>query len=615
MNIINLGILAHVDAGKTTLTESILYLTGILSKKGRVDDGTTISDSMELEQKRGMSIRSSTVSFTHKNVKVNLIDTPGHMDFIAEVERSLTVIDLVILVLSAKEGVQPQTRVIFHKLQELKIPTILFINKIDRMGVDLQQLYKEIKKQLTTKLILFQDVLNAGSKEFKITDLNYETSNLQEQILLHSDRLLENYTDDIPINNKDYENEFKDLFNKGDLYPIFHGSALMDLGTKTLLDSIVTIYQSKMFETEELSAYVYKIEWDSRGHKRIYIRIFEGVLIYRQRVCILGQDDPITITALRKVQDGHVLPTDHLIAGDIGILLDIDQLKCGDFIGKKTSLVNAELAKPLLTVSVSPRDPGQRSSLIYALKQLTAEDPFLEMKIHPVTNEIMLKLFGKLQIEILSSLLINRYHIDSEFSGTKTVYKEQPVEPSTATIWVGESGNLYHAGVSLTIEPMELGSGFLYENKVSYGYLEKPFQNAVLEGIKAGLSEGLNQQEIIDSKVIFEDAYYDSVCGTPSDFRKLTPMVIQKALETAGLRELEPWQFYTLSAPTGYEKSIIADIFKMNGTVENVTYENDDFQVTGTIPYDTSKDYAVNLLSMTEGKGIFQTKFYKYLPR
>lgn len=196
MNIINIGILAHVDAGKTTLTESILYFTGVINKKGRVDTGTTISDSMELERERGMSIKSSTVSFTYNNIKINLIDTPGHMDFIAEVERSLSVLDLVVLVISAKEGIQPQTRVIFNKLKELKIPTILFINKVDRIGVDMKSLYNDIAKQLSKQTIRMQEVIGCGNKDFVLKEENMTHSTLVEQLIVYREDLFYEYVND-----------------------------------------------------------------------------------------------------------------------------------------------------------------------------------------------------------------------------------------------------------------------------------------------------------------------------------------------------------------------------------------------------------------------------------
>lgn len=658
MNIINIGILAHVDAGKTTLTESILYFTGVINKKGRVDTGTTISDSMELERERGMSIKSSTVSFTYNNIKINLIDTPGHMDFIAEVERSLSVLDLVVLVISAKEGIQPQTRVIFNKLKELKIPTILFINKVDRIGVDMKSLYKNIAKQLSKQTIRMQEVIGCGNKEFVLREENMTHSSLVEQLIVFREDLFYEYVNDNKIDARKCFELYRALVKEGSLYPIYHGSALLDMGIKSLLDSIVmvffdetnsirfvdrnaTIYQSNINNSvsnleyeisydiilknnssnnnssnnnELLSAYVYKIEWDQRNHKKIYVRLFKGSLFVRQKVMVYGKEESITITSIRCVRDGRVLPTDHLVTGDIGILLDIDGLSCGDYLGDKYLDASYELAKPLLRISVCPKIMEERAKLIHALKQLEVEDPFLEMIILKETKEIQLKLFGSLQMDVLTNLLLTRYQLEVYFKDVITIYKEQPSKTCKASIWIGDPNNFYHAGVVLEIEPLELGSGFHYENRVSYGYLEKSFQNAVLEGIKIGLQEGIHNCEIIDVNVTFLDAYYDSVCGTPADFRKLTPLVVKKALEGVELIVLKPWQYFTLSAPTGYEKMIMNDLFKMGGQVEKVSYEDDEFSIIGIIPYESSKDYSLTLLTLSEGKGMFQTRFYRFLP-
>lgn len=663
MNIINIGILAHVDAGKTTLTESILYFTGVINKKGRVDTGTTISDSMELERERGMSIKSSTVSFTYNNIKINLIDTPGHMDFIAEVERSLSVLDLVVLVISAKEGIQPQTRVIFNKLKELKIPTILFINKVDRVGVDMEGLYKNIGKQLSKQTIRMQDVMGCGNKDFILKEENMTQSSFVEQLILFHEDLFYEYVNENKIEARKCVEVYRALVKEGSLYPIYHGSALLDMGIKSLLDSIVMvffdetnsinfedsnndIYQRNVNDSlsnledeiskdisskdissndisskdnssnnnELLSAYVYKIEWDQRNHKKIYIRLFKGSLHVRQKVMVYGKEEIITITSIRCVRDGRVLPTDHLTTGDIGILLDIDGLNCGDYLGDKYLDASYELARPLLRISVYPKVMEERAKLIHALKQLEVEDPFLEMVILKETEEIQLRLFGALQMDVLSNLLLTRYQLEAYFKDVITIHKEQPSKTCKASIWIGEPNNFYHAGVVLEIEPLELGSGFHYENHVSYGYLEKSFQNAVLEGIKIGLQEGVHNCEIIDVKVTFLDAYYDSVCGTPADFRKLTPLVVKKALEGVELIVLKPWQYFTLSAPTGYEKMIMNDLYKMSAQVEKVIYEDDEFNIVGIIPYETSKDYSVTLLTFSEGKGMFQTRFYRFLP-
>jgi ribosomal protection tetracycline resistance protein len=620
LNIINLGILAHVDAGKTTLTESILYHAGIIKNKGRVDDGNTISDSMSLERERGMSIRSSTVSFTYNNVKFNLVDTPGHMDFIGEVERSLVVLDLAILVISAKEGIQPQTRVIFRKLQELKIPIIIFINKIDRLGVNLFNLYKDINIQLNKNAIVMQDVMGVDEydiphKEYVLKEMSFNSSRIQENLLNSSEILLENYVDNQVIDEISYENEFIRMFLKGELYPIYHGIALRDIGTNNLLDVCIRYFNKKRDSLTDLSAYVYKVEWDEKGHKKIYIRLFNGIIYLKKQVSIVGFDYPILVSTLKKVEDGKVLYADYLEAGDIGMLLDMKELRVGDVLGVPIESVSYELAKPLLAVSVMPNEDSKRSTLILSLQQLTAEDPHLEVMILPLTGEIRLKLFGKLQMEVLTTVLKERYDLDVTFSDMITVYKEQPIGKVQASIWRGDPGNLLSAGIVFTIEPLELGSGYAYENQVSYGYLEKPFQNAVLEGIKIGLSEGIHDKEIIDVKVTFVDAYYDSVCGTPSDFRKLAPIVIKKGLEEVGVKELEPWQNYQIIAPLGYEKIVTSDIVKMKGTINEMTYSESEFKIDGIIPYDTSKDYGVNLLTVTEGKGIFQTKFYKYLPK
>lgn len=613
--ILNLGIMAHVDAGKTTVTESILYHSGIIKHMGNVDKGTTITDSLELEQKRGMTIKSSTVSFYIDDVKINLIDTPGHMDFIGEVERSLAVLDGVILVISAKEGVQPQTRIIFHELNKMKLPVIFFINKVDRLGVNIDKVYKDIKNQLTDKCLIMQKVNDYGTKQCTIYNYSYSDEPFTEQIILASEKLLHKYLNDISILDEDYSNSIRFKVQNSKIYPIYHGSALMDIGVDTLITAIAKWFvkdNHTVNNHSNLSAYVYKIQWDSNHHKKAYVKIFSGELKVREKVLLCRTGESITMKNMFSLYNGKEPSTQYICQNDIGILYDVEELNCGDFIGntlKFNGLMN--MAEPLLSVGIRPSDPSMRSNLLGALNELMVEDPFLSLDIKKSTGEITLKLFGKLQKEILQSILKERYEIDAYFEEIRTVSKEKPMKKVTYGIGLNDQGNPYRAGIWLTLEPLPIGSDFIYESQVSLGYIEKSFQTAVEHGVILGIKEGIHN-EVVDVKVTFVDADYDSVTSTPSDYRKLAPEVIKKALQICGVKNLEPYMKYILITPMGYEKIVMCALNSMKASIETIDYSNMELNVKGVVPYDLCKDFQLDLLSMTEGTGVFETEFLEY---
>ena len=368
----NLGILAHVDAGKTTLTESLLYHSGIIKSRGSVDRGTTITDSLELEQKRGMTIKASTVSFPIGDVKINLIDTPGHVDFIGEVERSLRALDGVVLVISAREGVQPQTRILFHQLKKMKMPVILFINKTDRVGADYEAVLAQIRTQLSTRIIQMQEVKRTPQQDYTIREYDWADTVYTEQIIMCSEKLLEKYLDGGKVEAEELEACLRFRVGKGRQYPVYAGSALKDLGIEQLMRGIVRWLPVRKPENSRLSAYIYKVEHDECGHKKVFFRVFSGTISQKDRVSAAGADQEITINNLMTVSRGRQIPAVNVGVNDIGILTDIPALACGGFIGEACGGKNmGRLMEPMLCVNVAPAEAGDRYRLLDALNVLT----------------------------------------------------------------------------------------------------------------------------------------------------------------------------------------------------------------------------------------------------
>lgn len=601
-----------MDAGKTTLTEGFLYHSGIKKSMGNVDNGTTTTDSLSLEKERGMTIRSATVSFMVGETKINLIDTPGHMDFIAEVERSLSVLDGVILVISAKEGVQPQTRAIFHKLVQLKIPAILFINKIDRMGVNLDEVYEQMKTQLTDRFLLMQKVLfhyEGVERKYSIQERNFTESDFAEQIIEMSDKLLAKYMDGDIITPDDYENVIRNRNRYAKLYPVYHGTALQDIGIIPLLQAVDRWFMPREQNGEELSGYVYKL-CHEHSHKLFYVRVFSGYLQVRMRTTLKGEK--MIIRNLFGLENGGFVPKLFVGAGDVAIIMDVEELSCGDFIGTITKLRAYTQTEPLLKEGIRPIPSANRRNLLEALQILTAEDPYLDLLINETTEEIQLKLFGNLQKEILQSLLLERFKLRAEFDQVTTIRKDKPLHKVTCIIPMNSPGNLLRAGVGLLLEPGDEGCGFQYETKVSFGDLTKSFQNAVKEGVEKGMKRGLHG-EVVDTKVTFMYFDYDSVTSTPSDFRRLAEKTVYQALNEVGTRIMEPVMNYKLTAPQGYEKKIITELVRMNAFMEETNYTQTEMIIKGNVTLEACKDFFVQLLTMTEGRGIFEVSFWKYI--
>lgn len=595
-----------MDAGKTTITESMLFKSGVIKSLGRVDNGTAKTDSMTIEKQRGITVRASTISFQWNETKINIIDTPGHMDFIAEVERSLSVLDAAILVISAKEGVQVQTRLIFRTLQKMKIPTIIFINKIDRLGVCLEKVYEQIKAQLTPNYILMQDVDYKDKDEILIENNELSFARITSALLDCDDKLAEKYILGQQITEQDYCNSLCESVSSCKVFPIYLGSALKNIGTEQLLDAITVCLKAKpATDSGNLSAYVYKIDRDECMHKRAYLRIYSGCMNVRDLVPVERDKSLLKLKSIYAVEKGDMIPTEKISSNDIAIILN-SNLHVGDVIGHRSAhFSNVSIASPHLQASIMPANQGDRNKLIQALMELSEEDPLLHCTVGKDTSEITINLFGRVQMEVIKELIEERYHISFEFNDIMTIYKERPRQSADVVINVGVSPNPYYASVGLTIEPLLIGSGLVFESSVSYGYLNNSFQNAVKDGVISSCKRGLFGWEVTDLKVCFVYGLYYSAVSTPSDFRHLTPYVFEKALRKAGTELLEPFSNYELQIPKEYSGKAMSDIQLMRGSITQIRSINSQVILNGEIPSQTSENYQAQVISYTNGLGLF----------
>ena len=610
MKIINIGILAHVDAGKTTLTESLLYTSGAILELGSVDKGTTRTDTMFLERQRGITIQAAVTSFNWNDYKINIVDTPGHTDFITEVYRSLSVLDGAILVISAKDGVQAQTRILFHALQKMNIPTIIFINKIDQYGINLNNIYQNIKEKLSNDIIVMQNVTLTPEISIKnIIDLDD-----WDPVISKNDKLLEKYIagEKLTIQELTYE-EYR-CVKKGSLFPIYHGSARNNIGTQQLIEAISNLFCPEMNENDsELCGRVFKIEYTDHKQRLVYLRLYSGTLHLRDTI-ILPEKKKVKLTEIYIPSNGEMIQTKTVCSGDIFIIPN-NTLRLNDIIGNEKILpcnVWDDKTVPILRTRIEPIKIEEREKLLDALTEIADTDPLLRYYVDTITHEIIISFLGTVQLEVICSLLIEKYHINIRIEDPTVIYLEKPLQKADYTIHIEVPPNPFWASIGLSITPLPIGSGIQYESKVSLGYLNQSFQNAVREGINYGLEQGLYGWEVTDCKICFEYGVYYSPVSTPSDFRFLAPIVLEQTLKKAGTQLLEPYLSFILFTPQEYFSRAYNDAQKHCAIIETSQSKNDEVIFTGHIPVRCINEYRNTLTLYTNGQAVFLTELKGY---
>lgn len=616
LNIINIGIVAHVDAGKTTVTENLLYLSGAIKKAGRVDLGNTMTDSMELERKRGITIRASAISFNWKDVKINILDTPGHADFVSEVERSLSILDGAILVVSAVEGIQAHTIMLFNTLKTLKIPTIIFVNKLDRVGAKYIKLINEMKKTLSQNITPLQQVFNEGNSNVSIGELysTQVTDDILDTLCNIDEHMLEKYVEGESITEKEIKRKVEINSRRGNFYPVLFGSALNGLGIEMLLDSITKLLPfSKGQQDEPLSAVVFKIDAEDAKDKKVYLRLFNGKISTRDSISVRNNKTLEKVKRINTLVNGKLQEDTCICAGDIGIVYGIKDIKIGDIIGiQSTRIKNIKIAQPTLKTKISPVNKEDNNRLYEVLSILSEEDPLLCVEIGDFKNDIYINLFGEVQMEIIQELIEFKYNIKVKFSEVLTIYKETPKNFGESVIHLNEHGNPFRAGVGIKVQPLSLGQGIEFSSEVSLGDLSKTFQNAVEEAVYDTLHQGILGWQVTDIKVTMTYSDYDSVTSTPAEFRNLTPMVLMEALDKAQTELLEPLYEFQLKANKNVCGKALSDLQKLRATFDSPVINGDEVFIKGLIPVDTSKKYKIQIAAYTAGKGVFLTKFHGF---
>jgi len=617
--ILNLGIVAHIDAGKTTLTENLLFEAGVIKSVGRVDHADTVTDSLAMEKAKGITIRETTVSFVWNGVKVNLLDTPGHADFYAEVARGLRVLDAATLVVSAREGIQTQTLAIARALRRLHIPTVVFLNKLDRIGADPQRVRAELESRFDIPSPFLQKTVR--NKDGALSFLSWrEDPVLREDMIAllaqKQPHLLDLYLENPEKALEQASAELARRTRQGALLPVFQGVALRGEGVREWMDGLLCLAPPEPAdETDPLSALVYKVTSDDRGLRRAYARLYAGTLRVRDSIPVAGSAEPVLLRNLEKLEGGRILRADAVGAGDIALLPGLPEVNAGDVLGvPHPAMKELPEVRPVLTACLRPFDSAQRGDLIGALSRLTEEDPLLAFEADPQTRELTVRLLGEIQKEFLQDQLRSRFGIATRFFKTMTIFQETPLGPASYGLNFHEGGNHTHAAEWFTIEPLPRGAGIEYVSAIEPGLLPRPFHPAIKEGILRGLARGLWGWEVTDIRVTLTRVEFDSVNSTPADYRRLAPMIIRRALKEAGTRLLEPVASFEIRVPQDACGRAVYDVGEMEGSVTEILPEGENLLLIGKIPLRTSLAYAVQLASFTKGRGEYQVTEIRYVP-
>lgn len=620
METVNLGIVAHVDAGKTTLTEQLLYCGGATREAGSVDNGTARTDYLTVERERGISVTSSVASVERGGVRLNFIDTPGHVDFAAEVERSLRVLDAAVLVISAVEGVQSQTEILWEALRQTGTNVVLFLNKLDRVGSDTQAVLRTIREKFTPHLLCFTEASGEGERgctvRLRSLDDPAFADEAAEAVAEFDDGVMERYLASEAIPAGELEAAVREQVNAGKLVPVLMGSAAQGVGVEELLDFLAeTVRPVRNREDDKLSAVVYKITHDKTMGRIAHVRLFGGVIKNRDSVLLPSAEEPQKITQIRRYNGGRFTDVGEVKRGEIAALCGLSNARIADVIGEVGGLAEYELSTPLFRVKCQPADSdaGEEKirALLRAFEELSAEDPQLDAQFNPEERELDVNITGVIQLEILTALLRERYGLEASFSPPTVIYRETPAGP-------GNGFDAYTmpkpcwAVVSLDMEPLPRGSGLQFSSVVPNDKMFYRYQNHVEIALRRALKQGLYGWEVVDLKVTLVDGEHHTIHTHPLDFFLCTPIAFMKGLQNCGSTLLEPMQTARIIVPEEFAGKIIGDVIAMRGESDSPVIQGGTFSTEAILPVSTSMDYGVKLASMTSGRGVFSTRFAGY---
>lgn len=600
----NIGIFAHVDAGKTTLSEQLLLRAGAIRSAGSVDSGTAHTDDLPVERRRGISVRASCVRLTWRGEAIHLIDTPGHTDFSAEIERSLWALDGAVIVVCGVEGVQPQTELLFEALRAQGLPVLFFVNKTDRPEADAARVTAQIRRRLSPRAALLSD-----------------GEGLLETLCDADDALMERWLAGENIPADTVRERLCALARAGDVFPVLTGSALRARGIDDVLDGIVDFLPPPDTSLDALCGVAFSVAYDRLLGKGLWVRLFGGTLENRTAVTLPGRVDPLTgepaavQSKITQIRDADGADLGSLHAGEIGIVYGVGRMKIGHVLGDAALLPRkvepGALRLPLTTVRVEPADPERMKDLAAACETLADEDPLLRTRFVHATGEMHMDAMGAIQLEILEETLRSRFGLEARFTDPTVIYRETIARPAEGFCAYTMPKPCW-AILRFLIEPAPRGSGVSFRSEVPAREILPRYQHQVEQAIPLALSQGRLGWQVTDVAITLIGGSHHQFHTHPLDFIVATPWAIQDGLRAGGSVLLEPVLDMRLRIPPDCTGRIMSDVNAMRGEVTDVRSDDDFASLRALVPVSESLGYPTRLAQATAGRGGMSVRLHGY---
>ena len=661
----NIGIAAHIDAGKTTTTERILFYSGIVHKLGEVHEGTAVTDWMEQERERGITITAAAISTNWLDHRINIIDTPGHVDFTIEVERSMRVLDGVIAVFCSVGGVQPQSETVWRQADRYRVPRIAFVNKMDRTGANFFKVYDQLRDRLRTNAVAIQIPIGSESDFHGIVDLvqmrariytndlgtDMQDTEIPEEVqelaqeyrvkLIEAvaetdEALLEKYLAEEELTEEEIRSALRKGTIVGTIVPVLCGSAFKNRGVQLLLDGVVDYLPSppevppiqgllpdgtpdKRPADDEvpLSALAFKIMSDPYG-RLTFMRVYSGILKKGSYILNSTKDQKERISRLIILKSNERIEVDELRAGDLGAAIGLKQTTTGDTIcGEEAPIILESLyiPEPVISVAVEPKTKQDMEKLSKALQALSEEDPTFRVSIDPETNQTVIAGMGELHLEILVDRMLREFRVEANVGAPQVAYRETIRKSVQAEgKFIRQSGGKGQYGhVVIELEPGETGSGFEFVSKIVGGSVPREFISPAEQGMKEACESGiLAGYPLIDVKATLVDGSYHDVDSSEMAFKIAGSMAIKNGVTKAAPVLLEPMMKVEVEVPEDFLGDVMGDLNSRRGQIEGMGTEEGLAKVSAKVPLAEMFGYATDIRSKTQGRGIFSMEFSNY---
>jgi elongation factor G len=666
----NIGIIAHIDAGKTTTSERILYYTGMIHRMGEVHEGTATMDHMEQEQERGITITSAATTTYWRDHQVNIIDTPGHIDFTAEVQRSLRVLDGGVVVFDAVAGVEPQSETVWRQADEYKVPRICFVNKMDRVGANFVRTIEMIRERLGANPIAVQwpigeeadfrgivdlltmeafvwdeDDLGAAPKNVPIPDDEIENAEnarrkILERIVETDDELMLRYLDEEEISAEDLRVALRNATLKGKVTPVLCGTALRNKGVQRVLDAIIYYLPSPLDvppiggvnpftekeelrhagDDEPLSALVFKIVTDPYVGRLAYFRVYSGVLTSGSTVLNSTKNKKERIGRILRMHADRREDLKEVRSGDIAATLGLKTTFTGETLCDMKApilLESIDFPEPVIQLAIEPKTNADQDKMAVALKALAEEDPTFQVKVDEQTSQTVLFGMGELHLEVLVDRMLREFKVAANVGQPRVAYREtitRIVEKAETRFVRQTGGRGQFAHVVLRLEPLEPGSGFIFENAVVGGTIPKEYIRPVQMGIEEALGSGvLAGYPMVDIKATLYDGSFHEVDSSEMAFKIAGSMALKEGSQKGRPVLLEPIMSIEVVAPEEYTGDVIGNLSSRRGSIEGMELRTEGLQsIKAKVPLSEMFGYATRLRSMTQGRGTFTMEFEHY---